>query len=490
MPVPEAAVSGETFRDGPLGLDPTDLAFAGIARQAELVRDGEVSSRELVELYLARITRLEPELNAFRIVLGERALAEADQADSRRAAGDDRALLGVPVALKDNVDLAGEITTHGTGAYGPPALQDAEVVRRLRAAGAIVIGKTQLPELAISGFTESATWGITRNPWSYDRTPGGSSGGSAAAVAAGLVGAALASDGAGSIRIPASCCGLFGLKPQRGRVSLMPESEHWHGLSVFGCLARTVVDSALFHDVVMGNLPGDADKPPPPARAFVEAARSAPARLTVMVSLRPLFPTRVSEEVKGALQETADVLRSLGHELRWKDPAYGTLSSSFLPRYLRGIHDDAARMARPRRLERRTRGFSRLGRMISPRILTKARAAEAGHAARVNTVFDECDVLMTPVTARPPVEVGRWEALGALRTMLGMAPVYPFTAAWNVTGQPAAAVPAGFTADGLPLGVQLVGRPNDEPTLISLAAQLESVRGWPGHRPPLPSFLR
>jgi amidase len=240
-------------------MTPEELAFSGAARQAELVRQKEVSPRELVQLYLDRIARLDGQLNAFRTVIGERALAEAEQAEARLAAGEERPLLGVPVAIKDGQDVAGELTTHGTGAYGPPARADAEIVRRLRAAGAIVIGKTLLPELAIFGCTESATWGVTRNPWNLDRTPGGSSGGSAAAVAAGLVSVASASDGAGSIRIPASYCGLFGLKPQRGRVSLMPLPEHWYGLSVAGCLSRRVLDSALFLDVVSGPAAGDAD---------------------------------------------------------------------------------------------------------------------------------------------------------------------------------------------------------------------------------------
>ena len=185
-----------------------------------MVRAGEVSPRELVELYVERIRRTDPELNAFRIVYEERALAEAEQAAGRLRAGDGRPLLGVPVAVKDNFDVAGDVTTHGTNAYGEPARSDSELVRRLRAAGAIVLGRTHMPELAIFPITESLAWGATRNPWSRDHSPGGSSGGSGAAVAAGLVGAALGGDGGGSIRIPAACCGLFGLKSQRGRVSL------------------------------------------------------------------------------------------------------------------------------------------------------------------------------------------------------------------------------------------------------------------------------
>ena len=215
-------------------MDRDELAFAGVARQAELVRSGEVSSRELTALYLERIGRLDPELNAFRRVLAERALADADQADARRGAGDDRPLLGVPLALKDTEDVGAELTALGTAAQERPAERDNEFVSRLRAAGAVVLGKTNLPELAIMGSTEGPAFGVTRNPWDTDRTPGGSSGGSAAAVAAGLCAAASASDGAGSIRIPASCCGLVGLKPQRGRISLSPLQEHWYGLSVLG----------------------------------------------------------------------------------------------------------------------------------------------------------------------------------------------------------------------------------------------------------------
>ncbi len=215
-------------------MESTELAFAGIAGQRRALDAGKVSSRELVELCLQRIERLDPRLNAFRTAMGERAIAEAEQADARRRGGETRRLLGVPIAVKDNVDVAGEVTTHGTGAHGPdPATRDAEVVRRLREAGAVIVGKTRLPELAIMGDTESLNGGVTRNPWDPERTPGGSSGGSVAAVAAGMVPGAHGSDGAGSIRIPAACCGLFGLKPHRGRVSMMPEPEHWHGLSVF-----------------------------------------------------------------------------------------------------------------------------------------------------------------------------------------------------------------------------------------------------------------
>src|SRR3954454_2563456 len=243
-------------------MDDTELAFAGAARQARLISDGEVSARELVDAVLARIERLDPVLNAYRSVYTERARAEADRVDAGRAGagGADapgaRPLLGVPVAIKDDADVAGDITAFGTAAYGPPRRRDSDVVARLRAAGAIVIGKTNVPELTQWPFTESLTFGATRNPWALDRTPGGSSGGSGAAVAAGLCGVALGSDGAGSIRIPAAFCGLFGLKPDRARISLGPDkTEAWHGLSVFGPLARHVADAALFLDVTADGAP-------------------------------------------------------------------------------------------------------------------------------------------------------------------------------------------------------------------------------------------
>src|SRR3954451_12217529 len=251
-----------------------------------MIRAGEVSPSELVRLHLGRIERLDPQLNSFRVVLAERALLEAEQAEARLKGGDERPLLGGPIALKDTTDLAGEQTTLGTDGFPDPAAADSEMVRRLREAGAIVVGKTLLPELAICGFTESATFGVTRNPWNSQRTPGGSSGGSAAAVAAGLVPIASAGDGAGSIRIPAASCGVFGLKPTRGRVSLAPKLEGWNGLAVDNCVSRTVLDTALWLDVVSGGSK-DAEAPALPESPFVEAAQAAPGKLRVAWSTVP-----------------------------------------------------------------------------------------------------------------------------------------------------------------------------------------------------------
>jgi amidase len=460
----------------------TEIAFAGAARQAEMVRAGEVSPTELVQLCLDRIERLDPQLNSFRVVLAERALLEAEQAEARLKGGEERPLLGVPIALKDEVDLAGELTTRGTDAYSEPAAADSEMVRRLREAGAIVIGKTLLPELAICGFTESATFGVSRNPWNPQRTPGGSSGGSAAAVAAGLVPIASASDGAGSIRIPAASCGLFGLKPQRGRISMAPHLEHWQGLSANGCVSRTVLDTALWLDVTSGGS-REPGAPPPPARPFVEAAKTAPGKLRVACSTavpRAVVPATVSELAKGAVDSMAETLRSLGHEAETRDPSWGSIGNNMVPRYLRGIAEDVDGVPKPERLERRTRGWGRLGGLIPDKVLQGARRAEGADAERVGAIFEDFDLLMTPVMGGTALPVRR-----ALWTLLGMSRFYPYCIPWNHLGNPAMSVPAGFAADGMPLAVQVVGRPGEEATLLSLAAQIEAERPWADRRPPI-----
>jgi len=464
-----------------------EVAFAGAAAQAEMVRSGQASPTELVRLSLERIERLDRRLNSFRVVLDERALVEAEQAEARLRAGEERPLLGVPIALKDNVDLAGELTTNGTDAFPDPAREDAETVRRLREAGAIVVGKTLLPELAICGFTESATWGVTRNPWNPQRTPGGSSGGSAAAVAAGLVPIAHASDGAGSIRIPASSCGLFGLKPTRGRVSLAPFVEHWNGMSVNGCVSRRVADTALFLDVVSGGS-AEPGAPPQPERPFAEYARTSPGRLRVAFSSaapRAIAPPTVSGEVKGALAGMAETLGSLGHHVHERDPDWGMIGNNVSVRYLSGAREDVESVPRPERLDRRTRGFGRLGSLIPKRLLEKARAAAAEDWRRIGALFEEFDVLMTPVMGGTALPVRRWEGRGALWTVLGMSRFYPYCVPWNHLGNPAMAVPAGFADDGMPLSVQIIGRPGEEGTLLSLAAQIEAERPWKEKRPPI-----
>ncbi len=452
-----------------------DVAFAGVSGQVELVRRGEVSARELVELALSRIARLDPELNAFVAVYAERALLEATQADARLRAGESRPLLGVPVAVKDEIDIGGEITSHGTGAMVTRAAADAEVVRRVRAAGGIVLGKTKMPELGLWPFTESVTWGVTRNPWDPERTPGGSSGGSAAAVAAGMVPVALGADGAGSIRIPAACCGLFGLKPQRDRVPRAPHDSdgmHW---VVFGSLTRSVLDTGVMLDVLAGE-----------DRRFAQAAHTRPERLRI--ALAKGFPTgtrgRLSDDVDAALESTADVLRSLGHtvvegavDMRPRDvPVIVAL-------LFRAVREIVGSAERPQRLERRTRAFARPGALVSDRMVERLLAAESAMSARIGTMFEGFDVLLTPVMAAPAVPAGAMEGRGATATYFWETGWVPFTILWNITGQPAASVPAGRSADGLPIAVQLVGRHDDESTLLSLAAELEAERPWTDLRP-------
>jgi amidase len=468
-------------------VDEIELAFAGIAEQASLIAAGEVSSRELVELCLKRIERHTSRLNAFRVLFAERAIIEAAQADARRAAGGRRPLLGVPIAVKDEFDVAGEITALGSNAYGDPATADAELVRRMREAGAIVIGKTNVPELCIWPFTETTTWGSTRNPWDLQRAPGGSSGGSGAAVGAGLVGGALAADGAGSIRIPASWCGLFGLKPQRGRVPTAPAVEPWHGLTVNGFLGRTVADTALFLDVAAA-AGGDPGGPQPPSEPYVELAAQRPPRLRIAVSTR--IPTGIvsglEHECRRTLEETVSLLRSLGHQTEELHPDYGLDTvPALLARMLRGVRDQASEMEHPSRLERRTKSLARLGSLLPESALRWSYEHEAALRERLGQVFAEHDVLLTPATAKPPPRIGQFEGRGGVWTLNAVAGIVPYNGPWNLTGQPACSVPAGLGADGLPRAVQLVGRVEDEATLLSLAAEIEAERPWAQRRPPL-----
>jgi amidase len=334
-----------------------------------------------------------------------------------------------------------------------------------------VIGKTNCPELVIMGDTEGPAFGVTRNPWNTDHSPGGSSGGSAAAVAAGLCAAATASDGAGSIRIPASNCGLVGLKPTRDRIPLAPLKEHWYGMSVVGFEARSVEDTALLMSV---GAEGDELR---------DSFTRDPGRLRVAVSTKPVLPTRVHSDVKRVADATAGRLRALGHEVEQSDPPFPPVSPA-TTRYLAGIAQDAEqRLERPERLQRRTKGFARIGNAIPRAVLDWALRED--DTERMRPFFERHDVLLTPVSAVPPVRAGQWEGLGAVRTFLGLAQTYPFALEWNLTGQPSISVPAGRSDDGLPIGMQLVGRHGEESMLLALAAQLEGELRWTEQRPPV-----
>jgi amidase len=456
-------------------LDEAHVAFAGVAGQSRMLSAGELTSAQLVELLLRRIDRLDPSLNAFRVVLARQARKTAAAADEARANGDTRPLLGVPIAVKDNVAVTGQSALLGTGSPEPVNARDDPLVARLRSAGMVVIGLTHLPELALWAATESRHHGVTRNPWDTDRAPGGSSGGSAAAVAAGLVPAAHATDGLGSIRIPASSCGLVGLKPTHGLVPLGPDSDHWYGLSHAGFLTRSVADTALLLDAVVEPSPG------------FSAGLSAGEPLRFAVSTKPSTPTKVHPDVLSVVDDAVDRLRALGHEVVRRDPPYATaVANSNTVRYLRGCATDVSRLADPSRTEPRTRVLARMGRALPKSSVTWARRRGQEFGKQVeDEIFGEVDVLMTPTVPLLPVPAGSIARRGLLRTLPSMLPRAAMTGPWNACGFPAMSVPFGTTSDGLPIGIQLVGAPGSEGMLLRLAANLEHATGWTARRPPV-----
>ncbi|MDL4771554.1 MULTISPECIES: amidase [Thermomonosporaceae] len=455
----------------------------GLAEQAGLLARGEVSSRELVEGSLARIAE-GASLGAFRVVRAEAALAEAVQADKRLAEDERLPLLGVPVAIKDDTDLAGETTPFAVAGEHRPVARDAELVRRLRAAGAVIVGKTTTCELGLWPFSESPEYGWARNPWNPAYTPGGSSGGSAAAVAAGMVAAAVGSDGAGSVRIPAAWTGLVGIKPQRGRVSGFPQRDPFNGITVWGPLARNVGDAALLLDVLTGSHPEDAYRLDPPVTPFAEAARREPGRLRIAVSFTTAFGVsgRLDPQIRTAVERLARRLTSLGHKVFPADPDYGLVALGLVPRGTAGVADWLDSLPSPRP-ERRTEVEARIGRLVGKRLLPLARRMDPGLRKRVGRIFQIADVVLTPTTAQLPLKVGAFEGAGYQRTQSGVAAACPYAWTWNVLGWPGVNVPAGFSRSGLPIGAQLLGHDSDEATLISLAAQLEAVEGWAALRP-------
>jgi amidase len=361
----------------------------------------------------------------------------------------------VPVAVKDDTDVGGEVTTKGSIAHGGPAAEDAEVVRRLREDGAVIVGKTNVPELMTMAFTETLWYGATRNPWDLDRTPGGSSGGSAAAVAAGLVGAATASDGAGSIRIPAGATGLVGLKPSPG---VVPTPESWNGLSTFGYVSRTAADAALLYRI----------EPEPPQQG-----------LRITCSTKPPLATlkRPDKTMQGAFDAMREILAGLGHQVRDQDPDWKLIGPRVVTRYLRGIADDAASLPHPERLDKRSRGLARLGRLIPDALFAAARAGASEDRRRIEAGMD--DVLMLPLFTRLPSTIGEFEGLGAVRSLDKAFNHVPYPGGFNHTGLPAIAIPVEPMK-----AVQFVGPMGSEARLLGLAAQLEDAIGWPAWRPP------
>ncbi len=474
---------------------PNDLMFKSAVEQAELVRSGELSARELVEASLQAIDRLNGDLNAVVTLCAERALAEAD----RQGAGDERPLAGVPILIKDlGAITEGVRTTIGMAALDDwiPTL-DSALVRRLRAAGAIVVGKTNCPEMGILPVTEPDRFGPARNPWNLERTPGGSSGGSAAAVASGMVGIAHANDGGGSIRIPASCCGLVGLKPSRGRISWAPElAELASGFATEGVVSRDVRDSAVALDVLAGYEPGDPYWAPDPSAPFADAVGRDPGSLRIAFVTTSPNGVPVDPECVTATREAAELLESLGHKVQEveieADPGY---VENFINVWIGAIEDELNMWRRisgqeidPDRLEPLSRQMYDISKALTATAYLGSLDWLHQYSRGVVSMWGEIDVLVTPTLALRPIEIGALrpkEGEQPLQMLLNAAAFVPFTPVWNVTGQPAVSLPLHESEDGLPVGVQLVGPPAGEELLISLSAQLEEACPWAERRPAL-----
>ncbi len=457
-----------------------ELAFVSAVEQARLVRSGEVSSVELVSSALERIGRIDPALNAFVTVCAEEALAVAQHID---ASPDDAPFRGVPIAVKDLAATAGIRTTYSSRAYADYVPDfDTAVVRRIREAGFVIVGKTNTPEFGTVAFTESELNGATRNPWNTDLTPGGSSGGAAAAVSAGLVPIAHATDGGGSIRIPASCCGLFGLKPSRGRVSSAPFGT-LEGLSTAGPMARSVADAAALLDVLAGYEPGDPWWAPPPARPFSETTPEPPGRLRIAVTSTPPIDVPVDPQCALAVAEAAELLTVLGHDVRdatppWQEP---DLFHAFIAVWQVGpaLHPVDEALMTPL-----NRGLVELARATSAADYARAVGWLQLLARRVVSFWEDVDVVLTPTLALPPVPIGWQDAVeGAIEQLLRNTEFTPFTAIANLTGQPAMSLPLAWSETGIPIGVQAIGPPAGDALLLSLAAQIEEARPWAERRP-------
>lgn len=466
--------------------------------QAELVRRGEITPLELVEASIARIERLNPELNAVIMPLFEKARAAA--VSSRLSDGPFR---GVPTLLKDlGAQSAGDPYHAGTRVLRDArwvAAVDSYLTAKLRAAGFIILGKTNTPELGLQPTTEPISYGPTRNPWGVGRSPGGSSGGAAAAVAVGMVAAAHATDGGGSIRIPASHCGLVGLKPTRGRVSLGPDvGERWGGCAVENSVTRSVRDAAAWLDTIAGPMPGDPNIAPPPPRPFAAEVGADPGRLRIGFTKRAPVGLEVHRECQTAVEETARLLETLGHVVEESYPealrdveAAGTFGMIVACSTARAIDVWEEKIGHPfaaDSFEPMTWGLVELGRRYSARDYVRGVERLQQHSRLVANWWSEgFDVLLTPTTAEPPPRLGE---LGPrpdnpLAGWVRSVPFATFTSPYNITGQPAISLPLYWTKDGLPVGSQLVAAFGREDLLIRIAAQLEQARPWQGRRPSL-----
>lgn len=459
--------------------DVTRTWVGATAKQiARAVRRGDISATQVVADHLEHIAVGDRELSAFRVVRGGEAAVEAEKVDEQ----DDLAnlpLAGVPVAVKENTPVAGLPVWNGSAAARTAVAEaDHEVVRRLRGAGAVILGATRMPELGLWALTDDDT-AITRNPWRTDRTPGGSSGGAAAAVAAGLVPIAHGNDGLGSIRIPAACCGLVGLKPGRGVVPAQLGSDGWFGLVEHGVLATTVADAALGFAVLAGRRP---DKLTPPQRLRVAVSLTSPVR-----GVRPDGPNRDAVAAAGRL------LAAAGHDAVPVDPVYPTsLGLRGLATWFAAAAREAAGAGLDRgTLQRRSRRHVALGEWAQRRGLVREADRAAWRERSIAFFADNSvDVLLTPALAAAPPPALAWSTRSWQANLMACLRYAPYAAPWNIAGLPALVVPVGVRPDGLPVGVQLVGPPGSELLLLGVAGQFELAAPWSRHAPGWPRSTR
>jgi len=472
-----------------MSADP-DLLFRPALELAAMVRAGELTARELTQASLRAIEERNPRLNAFCHVDAEGALAVAEGIGP----GDERPFAGVPIAVKDNQPVAGMPLTLGT-CFLPVFIprEDSFVVRRLREAGFVIVGKTTLPEFGILPVCEPTRFGPTRNPWDPSRTPGGSSGGSAAAVAAGMVPIAHGNDGGGSTRIPAACCGLVGLKPQRGRISRGPAEGASH-LVQDGVLTRTVADTAAALDVLAGYEPGDTFWAPPPDEPFAAAAARRPGRLRIGYTTQPPIDVPVADACAAAVSDAAALLASLGHEVERAEPGWTTpgllalFTASFGPAVASGLlfaEQLAGREATEADVEPLTWHVCERSRRHSAPELLVAQAKLSGLVREQMPLYERYDAILTPALAERPVPHGEIDPRGPdpAATFARSGAFTPFTAMQNATGNPAISLPLYHGDDGLPTAVQIVAGPAREGVLLALGAQLEETLPWAARRP-------
>jgi amidase len=446
----------------------------GLALAAR-VRAGETSARELAEAAIARIEATNPQLNFLVTDCFERALATPPA---------DGPFTGVPMLIKDLSETAGVRTTFSSRAFASYVpTTDAAAVRRIKDAGFVVVGKSNTPEFGSTAVTESALNGICRNPWNPAHTPGGSSGGAAAAVAAGVLPLAHGTDGGGSIRIPASCCGLFGIKPSRGRVSPAPFTSGSLELSQSGPISVTVRDAAAFLDVLAGYEPGDAHWAPPPARPFLAEVGVDPGRLRIAYTAEPPIPCEIDAQVAAVARTAADALAALGHEVVEATPPW--VDGQMLDIFARlwAVGPALYPVSDPAHMEPLNRALAASAHDTSSVDYARAVLALQRAARRIVAFWNDVDVVLTPGLGKLPVPVG-WifEPDDPWEQFRRGGELTPFTPIVNVTGQPAAMVPFGVV-DGLPVGVQLIGGPAAESTLFRLAAQIEEAHPWAGRLP-------